>query len=183
MKRPEWREYFLTIADAVARRGDCTRRRVGAVIVGQDHRIIETGYNGVPSGKPGCLSAGACPRGKHYKIEGRPDFGSGSAYPPPEFCACGNDWPCPDSVAPGSSYDTGPGMCIATHAEANALLLAGIRSRGAVMYVSEAPCDGCKKLMESAGVLCVSWWGGHISFEEEAGFKSLLVKLRGTLGV
>lgn len=154
-KRPEWGQYFLTIADAVSRRGDCTRRQVGAVLVGEDHRIIETGYNGVPSGQPGCLSAGACPRGRHYKVPG--------IYETQE-CACGNDWPCPESVAPGSSYDTGPGMCIATHAELNALLLAGIRSRGAVMYVSEPPCDGCKKAMASAGVACVMWWGGHESF-------------------
>lgn len=150
--RPEWREYFLTIADAVSKRGDCTRRQVGAVLVGPDHRIVETGYNGVPSGKPGCLSAGACPRGRHYQKS--------------ENCACGKSWPCEDSVPPGSSYDTGPGMCLATHAELNALLLAGIRSRGSVMYVSETPCEGCKKAMAAAGVLCVTWWDGHVSFEE-----------------
>lgn len=161
--RPEWREYFLTIADAVSKRGDCTRRQVGAVLVGPDHRIIETGYNGVPSGKPGCLSAGACPRGKHYKIMNTEFYKPGYG----EICAtCKTPWPCEDSVPPGSSYDTGPGMCTATHAELNALLLAGIRSRGSVMYVSETPCEGCKKAMAAAGVLCVTWWGGHVSFEE-----------------
>jgi dCMP deaminase len=159
--RPSWADYFLTIADAVSRRGDCTRRQVGAVLVGEDHRIIETGYNGAPSGKPGCLSAGACPRGRHYKVPERLlDY-------PDDICACGNKWPCSEAVPPGSSYDTGPGMCIATHAELNALLLAGIRSRGAVMYVSEPPCDGCKKSMEAAGVACAMWWDGHISFTED----------------
>lgn len=63
-KRPDWDVYFLDIAMAVEARADCTRRQVGAVIVDADHRILSTGYNGAPSGKPGCLSFGACPRGR-----------------------------------------------------------------------------------------------------------------------
>lgn len=56
--RPDWREYFLDIARAVAKRSDCERDQVGAVVV-KDRRIRATGYNGAPSGQPGCLS---CPR-------------------------------------------------------------------------------------------------------------------------
>jgi len=60
--RPDWDSYFLHIADAVAERADCTRRKVGAVIV-KNNRIVATGYNGAPSGQKGCLE-GACPRGQ-----------------------------------------------------------------------------------------------------------------------
>lgn len=60
MSRPDWDTYFLGIAKAVATRGECTRRQVGAVIV-KDHRIVSTGYNGAPAGAPSCLE-GACPR-------------------------------------------------------------------------------------------------------------------------
>ena len=60
--RPDWDRYFLEIAEAVALRGDCRRKRVGCVLVDQDHRIIGTGYNGAEPGGPSCL-AGQCPRG------------------------------------------------------------------------------------------------------------------------
>ncbi|MGK5496358.1 deoxycytidylate deaminase [Streptomyces sp. URMC 125] len=59
--RPCWDCYFLTIAVAVAGRGDCIRCQVGAVLVGQDHRIKSTGYNGSAPGEGSCL-AGGCDR-------------------------------------------------------------------------------------------------------------------------
>jgi dCMP deaminase len=68
--RPSWDDYFLGIAQAVAGRADCTRALVGAVVVGTAGQvaglpvILATGYNGAPPGVPGCLSAGACPRGR-----------------------------------------------------------------------------------------------------------------------
>lgn len=58
--RPTVDEYYLGIAQAVAARGECTRRQVGAVIV-RDQTIVGTGYNGAPPGEPSCLD-GACPR-------------------------------------------------------------------------------------------------------------------------
>jgi len=45
--RPDWHTYFMRIADAVATRSTCLRRKVGAVLV-RDRRILSTGYNGVP---------------------------------------------------------------------------------------------------------------------------------------
>jgi len=47
-KRPSWDEYFLQIADLVAKRSTCLRRKVGALIV-KDKRILATGYNGTPT--------------------------------------------------------------------------------------------------------------------------------------
>jgi dCMP deaminase len=111
--RPGWDDYFLNIAQAVSARADCTRRQVGAVIV-RERRIVSTGYNGAPSGHLGCLSDGACPRGQHFALG---PFDN-------NFCKCGNPWPCPEWAVPGSSYDTGPGACVALHAEQNALLYA-----------------------------------------------------------
>lgn len=120
--RPDMDTYYMGIAVAVLARADCTRRKVGAVVVLGD-RIVSTGYNGAPSGQPGCLTNGACPRGQLSALD----------------------------VAPGSSYDTGPGSCIALHAEQNAILRAGRDCRGATLYVTEEPCDGCSRLIAGAG--------------------------------
>lgn len=123
--RPTWDEYFLSIARVVASRSDCVRRQAGAVVV-RDRRIVATGYNGAPAGKPGCAAL-----------------------------------PCPRSlsdVAPGSSYDTGPGACIAIHAEANALVYANYdQCYGATMYVTGEPCGGCWRLIDAAGIALTMW--------------------------
>lgn len=132
MTRPDWDTYFLGITEAVAQRADCTRRQVGAVIVDSDHRIVSTGYNGAPAGMPGCLSDGACPRGQQSFRD----------------------------VPPGGSYDTGPGSCVAVHAEANALLYGDwARYKGGVIYITDGPCDGCKRLIAGAGITRVVYPG------------------------
>ncbi len=57
MKRPEWDEYFMQIAQLVATRSTCMRRQVGAVLV-KEKNILATGYNGVPSGITHCEVTG-----------------------------------------------------------------------------------------------------------------------------
>lgn len=127
--RPDWDPYFLGVACAVSTRADCTRRQIGAVIVNSDHRILGQGYNGAPPGRLGCLTDNACPRGRMSNTE----------------------------VLPGSSYDTGLGSCIAVHAEINAILDAGGRENclGATLYITDAPCDGCARIIDAAGIIRV----------------------------
>jgi dCMP deaminase len=60
LNRPDWDNYFMEIAQVAARRSNCSRRQVAAVIV-KDHRIISTGYNGTPRGIRNCFEGG-CPR-------------------------------------------------------------------------------------------------------------------------
>jgi dCMP deaminase len=59
-ERPDWDEYYMSIARTVSLRSNCLRRRVGAVIV-VDKAIIATGYNGTPMGVRNCCDGG-CPR-------------------------------------------------------------------------------------------------------------------------
>ena len=60
-KRPEFREYWLSIAKTVSSRSTCKRCQYGSVIV-RDDKIISTGYNGACSGSVSCLELPACPR-------------------------------------------------------------------------------------------------------------------------
>lgn len=132
--RPGWMPWALGIAEAVAKRADCSRAQVGAVIMTQDHRIVATGYNGAPRGAAGCLTAGACPRGK-------------SAEPADTF----------------NSYDVGPGACIAIHAEANAIIRASWEDmEDAILFVTQAPCGGCEKLINATPLAKVIWPGGFL---------------------
>ena len=55
--RPSWDEYFLEMAQLVAKRSTCLRRSVGAVLV-REKRILATGYNGAPSGLKHCFEIG-----------------------------------------------------------------------------------------------------------------------------
>lgn len=61
MNRPSIDEYFMNIAQTVAERSTCLRRKVGAVLV-KDKRILSTGYNGAPKGVPNCCDVGECMR-------------------------------------------------------------------------------------------------------------------------
>ena len=83
------------------------------------------------------------------------------------YCACRNLWPCPDAVEPGSSYDTGPGACINTHAEDNAVddakSRSGGRLAGCTLYVSCEPCEGCVRMIRNkTDIKAVIWPGGAI---------------------
>lgn len=73
-QRPEWDEYFLSIAQEVGKRSTCLRRRYGAIIV-KDKIIISTGYNGSPRGEVNCIDSGLCererlhvPKGERYEL-------------------------------------------------------------------------------------------------------------------
>jgi dCMP deaminase len=121
--RPGWHEWDMGIAEAVAARTDCTRDRVGAVILDTDHRVIATGYPGVAAGSRGCLE-GACPRGRLT----------------------------PEELPHGAPYDEGPGLCISTHAEINAMLQAGGKLDGATIYITRQPCTSCFKMITNSGI-------------------------------
>lgn len=131
--RPDWDEYFLNIAIAASARADCTRAQHGAVTVDKHGRVISLGYNGAPSGQPGCLSAGACPRGQ-LTAEQIPHNGGG--YDDPHS----------------------PAYCIAVHAETNAILLSE-RSRldGGTIYVTGEPCHGCWKIISATPLARAVW--------------------------
>lgn len=72
--RPSWDEYFLDIAQLIAKRSTCIRRNYGAVIV-KDNIIVSTGYNGAARGEDNCIDIKKCireeqniPPGERYEL-------------------------------------------------------------------------------------------------------------------
>ncbi|MAE93658.1 MAG: hypothetical protein CL910_03260 [Deltaproteobacteria bacterium] len=63
-ERPHWDEYFMNIAQVVATRSNCVKRKVAAVLT-IDRRVIATGYNGTPRGTTNC-NEGGCPRCNNF---------------------------------------------------------------------------------------------------------------------
>lgn len=98
---------MLEVAEVLAQRATCCKLKVGAVLVDRHHRIIGSGYNGVPRGLPHCI-----------------------------------DEPCAGALAP-----KGADLCIAVHAEQNALLNCHDTEGVYACYVTHAPCLRCTKTL------------------------------------
>lgn len=124
-------EYYLKIAETIAIRSTCLRRKYGAVIVNNDE-IVAAGYNGSPRGEPNCCDTGECYRDKHAKPIGE------------------------RAAVHGEQY----GTCVAVHAEQNAIISAARKElQGATLYlaclsdeVDPAPCNFCDRMIKNAGI-------------------------------
>jgi len=55
--RPTWDEYFIEVANTIAKRATCDRGRSGCVIA-RNKQILVTGYVGSPMGLPHCDDIG-----------------------------------------------------------------------------------------------------------------------------
>lgn len=64
MTRPSWDEYFLKITKDVSERATCVKRKVGAIVVKNNH-ILATGYNGTPKGFVHCTEETCIRRQMH----------------------------------------------------------------------------------------------------------------------
>ncbi|MCL2096846.1 MAG: deaminase [Oscillospiraceae bacterium] len=74
MERISKINYYLDIAQTVASRSTCLRKKYGAIIVKNDV-IISTGFNGAPRGRQNCCDRGTCireelkiPRGERFEL-------------------------------------------------------------------------------------------------------------------
>lgn len=67
-------EYFYEMGRVVVLRATCPRRKVGAVLVSTDDRVLATGYNGAPVGMDHCTDVGCqvvdnhCQRAIHAEV-------------------------------------------------------------------------------------------------------------------
>ena len=74
LERRDKINYYLDLAEVVAQRSTCLRRRYGVVIV-QNDEVISTGYVGAPRGRKNCTDMNFCirskmnvPRGERYEL-------------------------------------------------------------------------------------------------------------------
>lgn len=125
MSRPTWDKWGLELAHAVATRADCTRRRVGAVLMTPDHSVVATGYNGAPPGHLGCLTDGACPRGQSGVEPGSSyDTGAGKC------------------IALHAEQNA---LLRATWDD----------MFGSTLYITDDPCDGCWRMIQGTPIYMV----------------------------
>lgn len=65
MERLDKINYYLDIAETVAKRGTCLRKNFGCIIVKNDE-IISTGYTGAPRGRINCIDLGYCTKKEKF---------------------------------------------------------------------------------------------------------------------
>jgi dCMP deaminase len=150
MSRPDWNSYFLEIAKVVSKRGTCSRKQVGCVLVDVDHQIVASGYNGAPAGLRHCNHSATS---FNYYVDANDLVMN-------DLVMYGWEH-VPAKTEPINPGDTENGHCTrAQHAERNAIAYAakrGIKVDGATAYLTLAPCLDCARLLVTAGVKKVVW--------------------------
>lgn len=97
--RPSWDQTWLEIAFAISKRGTCSRKQVGAVVI-KDNRIVESGYNGAPRGLRHCdhtndgdMLDGHCSNAEHAERNAL-IFSGREAYGATLYLTCSPCLPC-----------------------------------------------------------------------------------------
>jgi dCMP deaminase len=149
-----WDEYFLGICNSVAQNSKCLSRKIGAIVVTDDHSIVSTGYNGPPRGVSMCGERWKKDDYVKEKIELFMNASLTHEIKNPETIKYLSTT-CPRYVL---QYKSGEGLelCIAGHGERNALINAarhGIKCKGRIMYMNcTIPCAPCLVEIINAGI-------------------------------
>ncbi len=129
-KRIDKQNYYLDIAETVASRSTCLRKKYGTVIVNKD-QIISTGYSGAPRGRINCSDLGYCTKKKLL-----PEQRHGG------YDACRSVHSEQNAIISASREQ----MIGST------LYLVGYRTENHEYEEGAAPCLMCRKLIINAGI-------------------------------
>ncbi|MCI8547038.1 MAG: cytidine deaminase [Clostridia bacterium] len=129
-KRIDKINYYLDIAETVASRSTCLRKKYGSVIVNHD-QIISTGYSGAPRGRINCSDLGYCTKKKLL-----PDERHGG------YDACRSVHSEQNALISASRQEMIGGI----------LYLVGYRTENHEYEKGAAPCLMCRKLIINAGL-------------------------------
>lgn len=122
--------YYLDIAETVASRATCLRKKYGSVIVNHD-QIISTGYCGAPRGRVNCCDLGECTKKKLL-----PEQRHGG------YDACRSVHSEQNAIISASREEMIGGT----------LYLVGYRTENHDYEEGAAPCLMCRKLIINAGI-------------------------------
>ena len=128
LQRRDKTNYYLDLAEIVAQRCTCLRRRYGAVIVKNDE-VISTGYAGAPRGRANCSDLGYCLRNKLEIPRGQRMELCRSVHAEANAIICA---PRRDMIG-------------AT------IYIVGIEAKDG-SYANPAPCLMCRRLIKNAGI-------------------------------
>ena len=130
MERVSKINYYLDIAEAVLRRGTCTRKNYGCIIVKNDE-IISTGYTDAPRGRKNCIDLGYCTKKKFF-----PDVRHGG------YDACRSVHAEQNAMLSASRKDMID----------SSMFLVGIRQDTGTYEDGASPCQICRKLIINSGI-------------------------------
>lgn len=122
--------YYLDIAETVATRSTCLRKKYGSVIVKND-QIISTGYSGAPRGRENCSDLGYCTKKKLL-----PDERHGG------YDACRSVHSEQNAIINASREEM----------LGSILYLVGYRTENNEYEEGAAPCLMCRKLIINSGI-------------------------------
>lgn len=167
MRQPTKQERLMHMAYSSAHGSKCLKRNVGAVLADDRGQLVSAGYNENPLGTNPCVEEESygyscyrdIVRNEHFRQLGErnarcPECGAeiGVIEGPP--------WVCPKCRLDGiqtnleSFYfpDRAMNWCTAVHAEVWAIMTAGERAAGTVLYTTTFPCFQCAEKIIQAQV-------------------------------
>lgn len=160
-------EILMNIAFSSAHSSKCIKRHVGAVVAAPNGQVVSAGYNENPLGTRPCVEEPEYQkqcfrdivRNTHFE-----DMAKRGARCPvcgePMVFAKGPPWRCQACAARKEKtnleayffLDRAMNYCTAVHAEVWAILAAGERARGSILYTTTFPCSQCAEKIVQSGI-------------------------------
>jgi deoxycytidylate deaminase len=160
-------EILMNIAFSSSHSSKCIKRHVGAVVADPNGQVVSAGYNENPLGTNPCIEEpqyhNQCfrdiIRNEHFESLSK----KGARCP---VCGqkivfeSGPPWRCKACADEGQKTnlesfffpDRAMNWCTAVHAEVWAILAAGERARGGVLYTTTFPCAQCAEKIVQSGI-------------------------------
>jgi deoxycytidylate deaminase len=191
-------EILMNVAYGASHSSKCMKRHVGAVVADEQGKMIVVGYNENPLGTHPCIEEPEYDY-RCYRDIVRNEHFANLAKRSTKCPTCGDPigeisgppWRCNSCAQKNVKTnletiffpDRALNWCTAIHAEVWALLAAGDRARGGVLYTTTFPCFQCSEKIIQAGIKRVVFTEAYPDVKGELRLKLGRVELRKFEGV